>query len=147
MPIISPKLHLGITCFLLVAFCGILWWSFQVKEDYNESQADLKVSQTNVHSLQEAMGKITAKWTADRLILTKQNDSLKSLNIQLTARIKDFEKQYNQIKLKYENLNERILSDTSTVIQLRYTKELLSEHDRLYKEFRNPRSKSGSLSR
>ena len=144
MPIINQKLHLGITCFLLVAFCAILWWSFQVKGDYVVSQANLKVSQTNVHNLQEAMSKITAKWTADRLILTKQNDSLNTLNIQLTARIKDFEKQYNQIKLKYENLNERILGDTSTAVQLRYTKELLSEHDKLYKSYKPTGNKSGN---
>lgn len=147
MPIISPKLHLAITGVLLVLFIGTLVWSFNTKGDLAESQADLKISQTNVHSLQQAMDKITAKYVADRLVLTKQNDSLKSLNIQLTARIKDFEKQYNQIKLKYENLNVRILGDTSTVVQLRYTKELLSEHDRLYKEFRNTRSQSGSLTR
>jgi len=130
--VINSKLHLGITCLLAGAFCYLLWWSFQVKNDFTKSQANLQTSEQKVHSLQSVIDQVKEKYEAQKVSAQKTQDSLIAINENMAYQLKKFEKDYKTIKAKYENYNAILLSNDNDSFQLAILSRLLAEHDKIY---------------
>ncbi len=129
---LNSRVHTTITILLALLFCGVLFWTFSVKDDLKESQAELATSKTYAQSLVANIEKTRQMMIAQSVTYVAQVDSLKKENTLLTLKLSGYAKTSADIHKKYDKIYTKIDLTDDFDQQLKYNQDLLAIHGQLY---------------